>query len=131
MREELSEVLRLLDNSKYKEAFILLNSLSLNEDREFKIIIPEYFRVGQLERENKRRQMFHLYFIDVYDDSSGCHFYRTLGKLFTDIDRDINDITEQEIKKYFIPQFKDMLRKYLRDYDRIQENIIYYLINGK
>ena len=51
MREELSEVLRLLDNSRYKEAFILLNSLSLNEDGEFKIVIPKYFRVGQLERE--------------------------------------------------------------------------------
>ena len=111
MREELSEVLRLLDNSRYKDAFILLNSLSLNEDGEFKIVIPKYFRVGQLERENKRRQMFHLY--------------------FTDVDRDINDITEKEIKRYFVPQFKSMLRKYLSEYDKIQENVIYYLINGR
>lgn len=114
-KRELQEVLQLIETKKYIEAFILLNKMSQNEHDEFKIDIPKYFRVGQLERENHRRVMFHLYFIDMYDDSHGCHFYRTLGKLYTNIDTPIEEIDIKSIKKYFVPQFIEAIKLYIKN----------------
>lgn len=113
--QELSEILRLIETNNYLDAFIKLNKLTYNKHDEFWIDIPKYFRVGQLERKNHRGYMFHLYFIDVYDDAPRCHFYRTLGKLYTNIDTDINEVSIKEIKKYFIPQFIEVLKLYLKE----------------
>ena len=126
MKEELQRVLYLLNNNEYKEAFIYLNSLSLNEKNEFKLVIPNFFRVGQLERNNRRGQPFHLYFIDVYDDRDMMHFYRTLGKLYTDVDTPIEEVDERNIKRYFVPQFKEALKRYLDTYDSVYEAIVAY-----
>lgn len=115
MISDLLKVINLIENNRYKEAFILLNSIKYNSHDEFMIDIPKYFRVGQLERKNHRGVMFHLYFIDVYDNSPMCYFYRTLGKLFTNIDTDIEDISIKEIKKYFIPQFIETVKLYINN----------------
>ena len=42
-------------------------------------------------------------------------YSRTLGKLYTNIDTDINEVSIKEIKKYFIPQFIEVLKLYLKE----------------
>lgn len=113
--KKLSEILRLIRTNNLIEAFKLLNSISYNEHDEFSIDVHKYFRVGSIERKNHRGYMFRLYFIDVYDDSPRCHFYRTLGKLYTNIETNIDDISIKDIKKYFIPQFIEILEIYLKE----------------
>ena len=115
INQRLKEVLWLIENNKYIDSFILLNSINQNKHDEFTIDIPKYFRVGQIERKNHRGYMFHLYFIDVYNDSPRCHFYRTFGKLYINIDTKVEDIPEKDIKRYFVPQFIKMLRIYLKE----------------
>ena len=126
MYNDFKKILNYLKTNKYREAFILLNSIKLNSDSNFDINIPSYFRVGQLERNNKKGFPFHLYFIDVYDDRDMMHFYRTLGKLYTNPDVEIEDIPEKDIKKYFVPQFIQMLEKYLDDYNIMNEAVSKY-----
>lgn len=126
MYNDFKKILNYLKTDNYREAFILLNSIKLNNDSNFDINIPSYFRVGQLERNNKKGFPFHLYFIDVYDDRDMMHFYRTLGKLYTNPDVEIEDISEKDIKKYFVPQFIQMLEKYLDDYNIMNEAVSKY-----
>lgn len=126
MYNDFKKILNYLKTDNYREAFILLNSIKLNNDSNFDINIPNYFRVGQLERNNKKGFPFHLYFIDVYDDRDMMHFYRTLGKLYTNPDVEIEDIPEKDIKKYFVPQFIQMLEKYLDDYNIMNEAVSKY-----
>ena len=98
MIKSLEKVLELYSSRKYVEAFKLINSLKLNSYDEFNFVIDKVIRIGKIKYE-VRRKMLDIYFIDIYDDSKGCHFYRPQGKLFIETGKEVND--EKQIKKYF------------------------------
>lgn len=108
MIKSLEKVLSLYDAGRYIEAFNLLNSLRLNIYDEFNFVIDKVIRIGKVKHE-VRRSMLDIYFIDIYDDNIGCHFYRPQGKLFVISGNEVTN--EKDIRKYFSP----IVIKTLRD----------------